>query len=58
MSDWIRHAVHAAGHEKENPKMAAVALIIIGLFFAPWIFGIPILIYGIYKLCNSPPKAH
>jgi hypothetical protein len=46
----IGHIVHAASHEEQHPKLAGVVLIIIGLFFTPWLIGIPILIYGFYKL--------
>lgn len=49
---WIHHAVHAAAHDKEHPKLSGVILIIIGLFLTPWMIGIPILIYGFYKLCR------
>jgi hypothetical protein len=27
-------------------------LIVIGLFLTPWLIGLPILGYGIYKLCE------
>lgn len=54
MSHWVHHAVHVAAHEKKDPKAAGVALIVVGLFFTPWIVGIPILIYGICKLFSSP----
>jgi F0F1-type ATP synthase membrane subunit c/vacuolar-type H+-ATPase subunit K len=61
MSDFVRHAVHAAAHEKKNPKLAGVMLIIIGLCFTPWLIGLPIMIYGFFKLFsslfNSPTKA-
>ena len=57
MSDWVRHAIHAAVNEKKNPKLAGVILIIIGLCFTPWLIGIPIVIYGFCKLFSSPTKA-
>lgn len=57
MSDWVHHAVHAAAHEKKNPKLAGVILIVIGVFFTPFLIGIPIMIYGFYKLFNSPTTA-
>ena len=51
MFNWL-HATHAAVHEKEHPKLAGVALIIIGLFLTPFmLIGLPIVGYGIYKLC-------
>jgi hypothetical protein len=48
---WLQHAVHAS-HEKDHPKLAGMMLCFIGLFLAPWLIGIPILIYGIYKLAS------
>jgi hypothetical protein len=51
MSNWFHVAAHAA-HDKKNPKLSGVVLIIIGLFLAPWLIGIPILIYGIYKVSS------
>jgi hypothetical protein len=50
MSEFVRHAVHAAAHEKKNPKFAGVMLIIIGLCFTPWLIGIPIVFIGFRKL--------
>ena len=50
-SHWL-HAAHAAAHEKEHPKIAGVMLIVIGFFLAPMLVGIPIMIYGFYKLAN------
>ena len=47
---WWVHAVHAAGHEKKDSKLAALILIVIGFFFAPMLIGIPIMIWGFYKL--------
>jgi hypothetical protein len=49
MFNWL-HATHAAAHEKQHPKLAGVMLIIIGLFLTPWLIGLPIMGYGIYKL--------
>lgn len=56
-SQWVQGAVRAAVNDKEHPKLSAVMLIIIGLFFTPWLIGIPILIFGCWKLCRSPSKA-
>lgn len=47
MSNWL-HAVHAA--QGTGSKTAAVIYIIAGLFLAPVLIGIPLLVYGIYKL--------
>lgn len=52
MSNHLPHVIHRAMHEKEHPKMAGVVLIVVGLFFTPWLIGIPILLLGIYKLCK------
>lgn len=49
MSDnhWIHIASHAMHSES---KTGAVALIVIGFFFAPLLIGIPIMIIGFVKL--------
>lgn len=49
MWHWL-HAAHVAAHEKKHPKLAGLGLIFIGFFLAPMLIGIPIMIYGIYKL--------
>ena len=49
--DWQYHVVHAAASDK-NSKVGAVAMIVVGLFFTPFMIGIPILIMGIYRLCK------
>jgi hypothetical protein len=41
--------IHAAAHDK-NSKLAAVVLIVMGLFFTPFMIGIPVLILGVYRL--------
>jgi hypothetical protein len=46
----LPHVIHGAWHEKKNPKLAGLVLIVIGLFLTPWLIGIPILLMGIYKL--------
>jgi hypothetical protein len=48
----LHHVLHAAAHDKKNPKLAGVVLIFIGLFLTPWLIGIPIVIYGICKLAK------
>ena len=54
MSNHWMHLFHAANHGTHDKgiggKVAAVFLIIIGFFFAPVLFGIPIMIYGFYRL--------
>lgn len=50
---WI-HLLHKA-HEVSkggNSKVAAVAYIVIGFCMAPILVGIPIMIYGFYKLAK------
>lgn len=48
------HALHAAHRESErgNHKGAAWIYIIVGLFMTPILIGIPIMIYGFYKLAK------
>jgi len=52
-SHWIHllHRAHDAG-KSGNGKAAAVAYIVIGFFMAPILVGIPIMIYGFYKLAK------
>jgi hypothetical protein len=54
--NWQMQVVHAAGHEKES-KLAAVVLIVMGLFFTPFMIGIPLLLIGIYRLGTSSRAA-
>lgn len=49
MSWWIHGAAHAA-HNKSNPKLAGIILIVIGFFLAPMLIGIPLMIFGFVKL--------
>lgn len=49
MSNWQHHLIHAAAHDKDS-KLAAVVLIVMGLFFTPFLIGIPILLIGLYRL--------
>lgn len=51
MSNWLHYAAHAA-HDKKNPKLSGVVLIVIGLCLAPFIIGIPIMAWGFYKLLS------
>ncbi len=48
----LPHVIHGAMEEKKHPKLAGITLIVIGLFLTPWIIGLPILGYGIYKLSS------
>lgn len=48
VAHWQTHVVHKAVHE--NSKLAAVVLIVMGLFFTPFFIGIPILLLGLYRL--------
>lgn len=48
---WWQHLLHGAHRgEHDSPKLAAVIYIIVGFFFAPMLIGIPIMLYGFYKL--------
>lgn len=49
MDHWQHHLLHKAAHE-ENSKLAAVVMIVMGLFFTPFLIGIPVLLLGIYRL--------
>jgi hypothetical protein len=55
MSNHWMHFFHSARHAEQHGsnKTAGIAYIIIGFFFAPLLFGIPIMIYGIYKLFSK-----
>jgi len=48
---WM-HGMHAAHRESHrgNHKAAGVMYIVIGFFMAPILIGIPIMIYGVWKL--------
>jgi hypothetical protein len=46
---WQDHLLHTAAHH-EDSKVAAVVLIVMGLFFTPFLIGIPILIMGVHRL--------
>jgi hypothetical protein len=52
MSDWMRETIHAHHHQKENPKMAGLMLIVIGFFLAPFLVGIPMIFYGGYLVAK------
>ena len=44
---WI-HGTHLAAHD--NSKAGAVGLIVIGGVLAPALIGVPIMLFGIYRL--------
>jgi hypothetical protein len=46
---WQHHVIHTAAHDKES-KLGAVILVVMGLFFTPFMIGIPILLVGLYRL--------
>ncbi len=46
----VSHLVRHAMQEKKHPKFAGLVLVVVGLFLAPWLIGIPIVLMGIYKL--------
>lgn len=48
----LAHLLHGAHHESErgNHKLAGVVYLVAGFFLAPLIIGIPLMIYGAYKL--------
>ena len=51
--ETLAHAIHAAHRsEHKTPKLAAVTSIVVGFFLAPMLIGIPLVFYGIYKLCD------
>ena len=53
MSHWWHYLHHAhKADEGGNHKLAGVILIVVGFFLAPALIGIPIMIYGFYKLCK------
>lgn len=47
---WL-HAAQEEGH-RGNHKAAGVAYLVVGLFMAPVLIGIPIMLYGLYKLAK------
>ena len=48
---WWMHVAHSASHQANHgSKGGAWVLVIIGLCFAPMGVGIPIAIYGFYRL--------
>lgn len=48
--NWQHHVIHAAAHEES--KFGAVIMIVMGLFFTPFLIGIPVLLFGLYRLCK------
>ena len=50
----LAHILHGAQHEEKHGhhKLAGVAYIVAGFFLAPLLIGIPLMLYGFYKLCK------
>ena len=44
--EMVAHAAH------EDSKLAGVVLIVVGFFLAPFLIGIPLMLFGAYKLCK------
>ncbi len=42
--EMVAHAAH------EDSKLAGVVLIVVGVFLTPFLIGIPLMIWGFYKL--------
>lgn len=53
MKHWV-HVAHMAKHASEqgNDKTAGVLWIVGGFFLTPFVVGIPMIGFGIYKLCK------
>jgi hypothetical protein len=45
----MHDTAHRASHQGSH-KAAGVIYLIVGFFMAPFLIGIPIMIYGVYKL--------
>lgn len=45
---FLHHAKHASDHGQN--KIAGVILLIVGFFLAPMLIGIPLMLFGAYKL--------
>ncbi len=41
---------HAAAHD--DSKAAGVVLLVVGFFLAPFLIGIPLMLWGAIKLCR------
>lgn len=52
------HLAHVAHHaDKEgNSRAAGVVWIVIGFFLTPALVGVPIVAFGVYKLCKGEDK--
>ena len=52
--DYIRHLMQGAHNADKNGshKLAGVVYIVVGFFLAPVLIGIPLMLYGFYKVCN------
>ena len=52
--NWWLHGAHHAAHAKgKESKLGGIILIVIGIFFAPMLIGIPIMIFGFVKLFSG-----
>ena len=49
---WTLLGQHAMREANAGSKFGAIVLIIIGLFLAPMLIGIPIMVWGFIKLVN------
>lgn len=54
MSHWKHlahglHQAHTADHQGHG-KLAGVICIVLGIFLTPMLIGIPLILYGLYKL--------
>lgn len=50
---WL-HGIHAAhqASRRGNHKVAGVICLLVGFFTAPMLIGIPLMVYGFYKLAK------
>jgi len=59
--NYLCRGIQAAAHEEKHPKVAGLILMVIGFFFVPMLIGIPMMLYGFYKLLKgftcSPDKS-
>lgn len=60
MSHHWMHLTHAASHAKGKSEniIAGLLLIVFGFFLTPMLIGVPMIIYGIYKLCTADGGKH
>jgi hypothetical protein len=53
MFNWLFAASKAAQAKGGESKFGAIILIVIGIFLAPMLIGIPLLLFGVIKLFSS-----